>query len=206
MAKKKYPGIVTPAVVAAYAYCEEPDTHWGEANAKYKISLKLPKDTLKTDTGFIAGREATAEEIVNLILDAQKENGAKPGDVPSMRDGDLMVDKDGNPKTEMHGFWVIQANTNSKPRRIDSKRNLLPDSIPIRGGDVVKALLGPSIWENGGKTGFKIYLNEVMLVDKRSFDMIQPEEDGFVVDASMLAEAEQAADTADSGGANDGDF
>lgn len=182
MAKKTFPYIVMPPLVCAFAHCEKPDDKFGADKAKYKITVKAPKDQLDTLTGIIGGQSATLREILKLISDGFKEFDADPTHNP-IKDGDTLVTKDGTPYDGMAGYYTVIAKTKSMPSRVDSQRNQLPLSVGIWSGDVVRVLLGPAVWQTAADTGFTLYLNEVMLIKKNATE-IPVEDGGYVAPAS----------------------
>lgn len=184
MEAKKYPVIITPVVTCAFAYTEEPDTHFGEANAKYRASFKFPKNAavMGNNLARIGNEDVSADKVIEFLQTIRKEHNMKDN-AGFLRDGDTLTDKDGNLREDTQGFWMVTGKSGYQPSRVDSKRNQLPLSVPIRGGDLVRAVLAPKAVQSAVFNGVSLYLQEIMLIEKRAAEGVaipEYEGDGYV--------------------------
>lgn len=204
--KKKFVNAVLPRGVASRVYLDKPDDKAPEG-----VSWK-PDGKYKTNLVY-----DSADEIADLrekIVEMAKENlGSKFVETEFKFPWRDYEDEEGTPDF-LKNKTVVTAKTKAKPKVVDAKRNPVPDSIKVRGGDVIKASVGLNIYEQiekvreGRKTvevkvyGCNLYLNAVQLIQKRAgggsgadaFD----EEDGFSVD--------EAGDAGEPGGDEEADF
>lgn len=182
----KYPFITTPRAFAAFTWLDKPDTAFGDE--KYKVTLVFNKDDL-TEGRIEKGTKAVSgSDWFKYLIDLCKKHGVahKPGERGCpIKDGDKMVDKEGNPREQFANSWVIQLKSGFKPDLLDTKGNKLPDSVSILNGDVIKALIVPAYRNVNGSDYLSLYLNKVALVEKRVTAKLDAsvfgEDDGYVV-------------------------
>ena len=196
----KYPFIVTPRAFAAFTWLEKPDTAFGDK--KYKVTLVFNKDDLTK------GRIERGEKILSgpdwfkYIIELCSKHGVPS--VPGQRgcpikDGDKMTDKDWNAREQFANSWVIQLKSGFKPSLVDTKGNTLPPTVSVLNGDVIKAVIVPAYRHVNGSDYLSLYLNTVVLVDKRVESKLDPsvfgEDDAYVVPQDELAAVLSDSDT-----------
>lgn len=194
MKATKYPFAVTPRATAAYTWLDKPDTAFGDE--KFKITLVLPKGELTPGRIERGTKELTGDEWMKYLITLCKSHGVSctPGDRGCpIKDGDKMYTKDGAPREQFSGSWVIPLKSGYKPDLVDTKGTPLPRSVQILNGDLVRALIVPTYRNVSGADYLSLYLNKVALVEKRSaVDTIDAsvfgEEDGYVVPADAVDE------------------
>lgn len=184
----KYPFITTPRAIAAYTWLDKPDTAFGDE--KYKITLVFDKSDLSEGRIERGTQPVSGADWFGYIINLCKEHGVPsvPGERGCpIKDGDLMKDKEGNPREQFSGSWVIQLKSGFKPDLLDTKGKKLPSSVSVLNGDVVKALVVPAYRDVNGQNFLSLYLNKVCLVEKRVSNKLDSsvfgEEDGYVVPA-----------------------
>ncbi|MQB00216.1 MAG: DUF2815 family protein [Actinobacteria bacterium] len=210
MSEKKLPLEVSPAGVAGFAkYLYEKDTKFSrgdESKAKYSLKLLVPKDKLATRFGHIknGSEPIPSEEWLAHIQKMHEQAGGKAGEGP-VRDGDKIRKKDGDPVEAWQGHYVVTFKTAHPPQLVDTKKRDLPDDVRIFGGDVVKVAYRPSVYEGFGG-GITLYLNAVMLIDKRSsgsataLAALGDNEEGYVAERSEKDSFGGKEGVADNGG------
>lgn len=198
----KYPFIVTPRAFAAFTWLDKPDTAFGDE--KYKVTLVFNKDDLSEGRIERGSKALSGSEWFKYIIDLCKKHGVahKPGERGCpIKDGDKMVDKEGNPREQFANSWVIQLKSGFKPDLLDTKGNKLPSNVNILNGDVIKALIVPAYRNVNGADYLSLYLNKVALVEKRVDSKLDAsvfgEEDGYVVPQDEMATALSDSDVAD---------
>jgi hypothetical protein len=185
VAKQKNVRVVIPSGVASYAYLSKPDEKFPK-NGKpvYKVSVIV-------DAG---DERLEALEKACLEVASEKFPKVKPADFR------MPFGPDEKEREEFEGKILIKTSTVFKPKLVDAKKNLLPASVMIFSGDVIKCVADLFPYEStervkeNGKTrnittrGVSLQLVAVQLLDKRAgggaeggLDMLD-EEDGFVAE------------------------
>lgn len=184
--KHKFPTMVTPRGLAAFTWLAKKDTKF-DKDGVYKVSIVLDKSDM-SEGRVNFGKEALGGKAwVDNILALCEEHGVPntPGDRGCpIRDGDKMMDKDGNKK--FAGKYVLQFKTGYKPAIIDTKGNSIPSSVQVLNGDMIKVAFNPVYREVSGSNYMSIYLSKVMLVEKLvdsagGAEMFGESDDGYVV-------------------------
>lgn len=143
-----------------------------ESKAKYQLTIVLPKK----------------DAFWKQIAEAQKACAIdKWGKVPanmktSVKDGDAIVDDDGNLKyPEFEGCYTLQAATKRKPGVVDAALNPVMEADELYSGAYYRATVSPYTWDHptGGK-GVSFALDNVMKVkDGEPFGGAGKAEDDF---------------------------
>ena len=122
--------VVTGEIRMSYTHLFEPATPLGGGDAKYEITMLIPK----SDT-------ATVEKIRAAIREARDAYCAKNGAaaLPAspkhpLHDGDGLRDSGEPFGPECKGHWVLKARSKSKPAVVDRTRQPILDSSEIYGG------------------------------------------------------------------------
>lgn len=174
MAKNTNPIEFSPAAPCAYVWVTKKDRGYGDFQRaeddnqnKFKITLVIPKDS-------------EGEAWFKQLAGAHKKLGGTLTRGP-FRDGDKL-------KEDFHGHWTVTFKSSYQPKVIDSACNQL-DPSAVGPGDVVKVAFKRGV-PTAVYKGLPLYLNEIMIVDKRSAygggggSAFTPEEGGFVADES----------------------
>jgi hypothetical protein len=184
---KKEPAVFVrlPAGTAGFSYLHKPDTEGTYADGKYKVTIVYDKDVDLSEIEKVCVAEAK-----------KKWPKLKPSDVKMpFRDGDETG------KEELEGKVTVTPKSKFQPKLVDAKRNELPESVKIFGGDIVKAVASLYLYEStenvkeNGKTkkvtvyGVSLQLAGVQLIEKRGgrggdVSSMFDEEDGFEAEAS----------------------
>ncbi len=158
MAYKKYPTLVTPAGVAAYAWFSKTDTGHKFSDDKYKVTLVLDP------------KEPGVKDAIKAMTDKAKavfkeEHGGLPKDIKlPFVDGNTKKDADGNQKEEFAGKVLMTIKSKFQPGFFDTKRKELPDGVFPMSGDLVKVSASYFPYEKG----VSLQLRNVQLIDKRN--------------------------------------
>lgn len=158
-AKKKAEILVTPKVVAAYAWVHKEDEKYG----KYKITGIFDKDN------------AEHKEFLQKLAKVAGKDKIKDGDNPI----NGKTGKKKEVKEEHRGKWLVNFSSKYKPDTRDAKKNSLPDGTFIYSGDVVRIAFVVREYDDG----VALSLAAVQLIEKRntgrSYGDLFDEEDGF---------------------------
>lgn len=201
MAGKKYPRVVMPAAVAAYAWLSKPDSGHQFSDDKFKVTMVYDSADVLSDV-----------EAACVALAKEQWPNLKPADLKLP-----FVDGDDRGKEEFEGKTIVTLKSKYKPTVVDSKKSPLPKDVQVFSGDLIKAVASLYPYENTEKVkegkkvvtvtvrGIALQLQVVQLIDKRNngsngTDLLD-EEDGFVADGGD--EDDEDGDTND---AADGDF
>jgi len=209
MAKGKLPILITPRSNAAYSWLAKKDTKF-DKEGTYKVTCVIDKENPGPGRTNFGNTEVSGEDWIAGLLALCKEHGvaSKVGaEGCPIKDGDDLKDKEGNPKPEFAGKYLITFKTGYTPSLIDTKGNALPSSVPIYSGDIIKVAFQPQVREVKGTSYMSTYIHKVMLIEKTTgnSDMFG-EEEGYEVSRQ---DADNGGDTPDADfgdTGNDGDF
>lgn len=149
--------IVTGKVRFSYVNVFEPREDQNGGDAKYSITLLIPK----SDT-------ATVEKIKAAIAEARdvfcKKNGAsalpaKPNH--TLHDGDGVRDSGDPYGPECRGCYVITVSSKQKPIIVDSFRNTITDPAELFSGCYGRAAINFYGYSRNGKKGISAGLQSV---------------------------------------------
>ena len=150
--------VITEKVRASYAHIFEPHSMQEGQEAKYSISLIIPK----SDTSTI--------KAIEQAIEAAKEEGKVSkfgGKVPAnlklpLRDGDTEREDDVN----YQDAYFINASSKQAPGIIDQNKIRLTDSGTIVSGDYIRASINLFPFNTNGNKGIAVGLNNIQLVEK----------------------------------------
>ena len=199
--KKKSIIVVLPRAVAAHAYLDKPDTQVPEG-ASFKADNKFKVTSIYDDAAALAKADA-------IIREAAK---AKWSDVDFEEFKFPWTTHDEDARKEaFRGKTTVTTKSQHKPKLVDSKKNAVPESVKVRGGDIIATASTVYLYEKTEKVkegkklidvvtrGASLQLFSVQLIEKRnaagSGGDVFDEEDGFEVSESDTANA--AAGSAD---------
>ena len=141
--------VVTGKVRFSFVHVFEPQAPQGGGEAKYSVTLLIPK----SDTATLAKiKEAMAEARENFC----KRNGAsalpaKPNH--TLHDGDGVRDSGDPYGPECKGCYVITVSSKQKPIIVDSFRNEITDSAEVYSGCYGRASINFYGYNSNGKKG-----------------------------------------------------
>lgn len=178
--KKKYPTIVSPVGVAAYAWIAKPDSGKKYSDDKHKVTLVLDKGT-DANEAFVAKINAAHAEA----------RGKKTTESP-VKDGN---DKD---KEEFKGKWLVNFKSKYPPDCVDAVKNTLEGDNKPKSGDKVKVGFAMVPYAEGKNAGVSLQLRAVQLIEKRARqgygDVFDEEEGGFVSEKTEAPKGSTAED------------
>lgn len=186
MAKKRFPKVVSPVAVAAYAWTDRPDEGDEYSDGKYKVTLVLDNDDPKVS------------EFIDQLTRMSEEVGAEEfGKLP--RKFNLPFRDGGEKKDEWEGKTIITAKTKFRPAQYDQNKESLGEGQGIRSGDLARASLVLMPYKAGGNTGVTCQLRAIQLIERRTqTDAADDFDDEFA--------EEEAGNTGGEGGDDDYNF
>jgi len=161
--------IILPEARANYVFLTKPRKNKlrPDAEPAYSVVLAFDKDTIDETEGF---KELKAEMLA-LAREKVGDNALKllkAGRIANpIRDGEEMMDKDGNPMKDFEDCYVITARRRADlgpPGLVDAKVRPIIDPTEIYSGMQCIASVNPFWYEVEGKRGIGIGLNNVQKV------------------------------------------
>ena len=151
--------VLTGEVRLSYANLTAPRAAQQGGEAKYSVTLLIPKTDSATQNNILASIEAAAQDAQGKIW-----NGVRPPVMPApLHDGDG-VRENGTPYgPECKGCWVMTASTKNKPQVVhqsDIATELAPQDI--YSGMYARVTLNFFGYLNNGKKGIGCGLGNVM--------------------------------------------
>ncbi len=157
-AKQKGTKVITGKVRASYAHIFEPHSMQEGQDAKYSVSLIIPK----SDTSTIEAIEKAIEEAKEAGK-ATKFGGKIPANLKTpLRDGDTEKDDDAN----YQDAYFINASSNQAPGIVDQNKIRLTDPGTVVSGDYIRASVNLFPFNTKGNKGIAVGLNNIQLVEK----------------------------------------
>ena len=151
---------VTPRVTAGYAkFLYEEDEYKGQKKYKFKVVMdpSVPEQKAWIDERIRRHKEVAGD----LKLCPVKKGLEKYKQDPAM--------------------YYAQFTSSRRPKIVDTKKQDITNSeVRVFGGDVVRVAWVDNPVESGAVTGCFLYVNKVMLVDKRGGGADFEEEEGYV--------------------------
>lgn len=171
--------VITKKVRFSYANVFEPRDMNGSGEAKYSVTLLIPKSDMETYQKIIDAMNKTLQEAVNEVF-----KGAMPANpkIP-LYDGDGLR-QSGEPfGEECKGHWVITASSKEKPEIVDMACNPIMSKSDFYSGCYGRASIVFFAYNTNGNKGIGCGLNN-----------LQKLEDGQALSGRSSA-AEDFADT-----------
>lgn len=141
--------LTTGKVRFSYVNAFEPQKPQGGGDAKYSVTLLIPKADTVT-LGKI--RAAMAEARENYVSrNGANSMPAKP--VHTMHDGDGVRENGDNYGPECKGCYVITVSSKTKPIVVDSQRNIVTDPSEVYSGCYGRASINFYCYNSNGKKG-----------------------------------------------------
>jgi len=149
--------VVTGPCRLSYEHIWTPKAVADGQEPKFSAAILIPK----TDTATIAGiKEAIRKEAAQAY-----PNGKVPPNFKlPLKDGDTLLDKDGKPRLECLGHYVINASSNTRPGIVDAACQPILDKSLVYSGCYCNFQLGFATYNLPTSKGVGAYLNNVQKV------------------------------------------
>ncbi|MCH4400440.1 DUF2815 family protein [Staphylococcus haemolyticus] len=157
-AKQNGTKVITGKVRASYAHIFEPHSMQEGQDAKYSVSLIIPK----SETSTINAIEKAVDEAIENGK-ASKFGGKVPGNLKTpLRDGDIEREDDPN----YQDAYFLNASSKSAPGIVDQNKIRLTDASTVVSGDYIRASVNLYPFNTNGNKGIAVGLNNIQLVEK----------------------------------------
>lgn len=180
-AQKSPTRVVTGKVRLSYVHLFEPYTNDPEKEARYSVTILIPK----TDKTTLAK--------INKAIEAAKEEGKTKtfgGRIPNnlkltLHDGDEEADLERNP--EYAGHMYMAMSSKQRPGIVDQDLNPILDSTQVYSGCYARVSINAFPYSNSGNKGISFGLNNVQFLEDGEplGGMTRPEDD-FADDSDLL--------------------
>lgn len=147
----------TPVGVVTYPHLEKPSAVQEGQDPKYSCGLMVPKSDAKL-LGEIA--KAIAECGKESFGAGDKEAFAKKQLNWPIRDGDDMLDSEGEPREDTKGMYILTARSNKKPIVVGPDRSAF-DVENVYAGGYARLNFSVGSYNTAGNRGVTFYLNAV---------------------------------------------
>jgi hypothetical protein len=159
MPEKSPTRVVTGKVRLSYVHIFEPYTNDPEKEARYSVTILIPKSD-KTTLGKI-----------EKAIEAAKEEGKTKtfgGKLPSnlkltLHDGDEEADLERNPEYAGHMYMAMSSKT--RPGVVDQDLNPIMDSTQVYSGCYARVSINAFPYSNSGNKGISFGLNNVQFLE-----------------------------------------
>jgi len=180
-AQKSPTRIVTDKVRLSYAHLFEPFTNDPEKEARYSVTILIPKSD-----------KATLKKIEDAQDAAREEGKTKTfgGKIPAslkytLHDGDEEADLERNP--EYAGHMYMAMSSKQRPGVVDADLNPILDSTQVYSGCYARVSINAFSYSNSGNKGISFGLNNVQfLEDGEPLGGRTRAEDDFADDSGLL--------------------
>lgn len=181
MPEKSPTRVVTGKVRLSYVHIFEPYTSDPEKEARYSVTILIPKSDKSTMDKIRAAEQAAKEEGK-----ASKFNGKIPTNLSSIiHDGDEEADLDKNP--EYAGHYYMAMSSKQRPGVVDLDLNPILDSTAVYSGCYARVAINAFAYNTAGKKGVSFGLNNVQFVeDGEPLGGRSRPEDDFADDSDLL--------------------
>lgn len=151
--------VVTGKVRLSYVHLFEPYTSDPDKEARYSVTILIPKRD-KATMDKIRAAEAHAKEDGK----ASKFGGKVPGNLASIiHDGDEEADLDRNP--EYAGHFYMAMSSKSRPGVVDENLNAVLDPTQVYSGCFARVSINAFPYNSNGKKGISFGLNNVQFLE-----------------------------------------
>lgn len=149
--------VVTDKVRMSYVHVFAPYQKEGQSEAKYSMTVLLPKSDSATMSRITQALEAARQQGIQSCW-----NGLNVQAQPSIYDGDGLRPKDQTPfSPECKGHWVINCSSKRKPQVVDANGNFIIDESAVYSGCYGRVSLDFYPYSNTGGKGITIQLGNV---------------------------------------------
>lgn len=143
--------INTPKGRISYPHVFTPTSFQGQGDAKYSVSLLIPK----TEKTFEAELKAAQEAATDALYPTKKPTNFE---VWGLSDGDDSTDP------AAAGCWILKASNKAKPRVVDAQGQDVLDPLEIYGGAYGRLSINCKAYGTSSKGGVSVELNVVQKV------------------------------------------
>ncbi|MDD5987320.1 MAG: DUF2815 family protein [Eubacteriales bacterium] len=142
--------VVTGEARLSYVHLMQPYAYSDGADAKYSVTVLIPKTDAATKQRIDAAIEAAAQQGV-----AEKWGGKRPAIMPTpVHDGDGARPSDGEPfGQECKGHWVFTASTKNPIEVVDTSGNPIIDDTEVYSGMYGRVCVNFFTYNFNGKKG-----------------------------------------------------
>src|SRR3990167_2865693 len=159
MPEKSATRVVTGKVRLSYAHLFEPYTNDPEKEARYSVTILIPKKDKPT-----LNKIRTAEEAAKEDGKSSKFGGKIPNNLSSIiHDGDEEADLERNP--EYAGHMYMAMSSKSRPGVVDQDLNPILDSTAVYSGCYARVSINAFPYNTAGKKGVSFGLNNVQFLE-----------------------------------------
>jgi hypothetical protein len=159
MPEKSPTRVVTGKVRLSYVHIFEPYTNDPEKEARYSVTILIPKSD-KTTLGKL-----------DRAIEAAKEDGKTKtfgGKVPAnlkltLHDGDEEADLERNPEYAGHMYMAMSSKT--RPGVVDQDLNPILDSTQVYSGCYARVSINAFPYSNSGNKGISFGLNNIQFLE-----------------------------------------
>lgn len=181
MAEKSPTRVVTGKVRLSYVHLFEPYSNKPDQEARYSVTILIPKRDKATLTKIAAAIEAAKEDGKTKTF-----GGKIPGNLKTtLHDGDEEADLDKNP--EYAGCMYMAMSSKTRPGVVDADLNPIMDSTQVYSGCYARVSINAFPYSNSGNKGISFGLNNVQfLEDGEPLGGRTRAEDDFAEDSDLL--------------------
>lgn len=173
--------VVTGKVRLSYVHLFEPYTSDPEQEAKYSVTILIPKKDKTTIGRITAAIEAAKEDGKSSRWDGKIPAGLKT----TLHDGDEEADLDKNP--EYAGHMYMAMSSKQRPGVVDEDLNPVLDSTQVYSGCFARVSINAFPYSAKGNKGVSFGLNNVQfLEDGEPLGGRTRAEDDFADDSDLL--------------------
>jgi hypothetical protein len=159
MPEKSATRVVTGKVRLSYVHIFEPYTNDPEKEARYSVTILIPKSDKATMKKILDAEAAAKEEGK-----ASKFGGKIPSNLASIiHDGDEEADLDRNP--EYAGHMYMAMSSKQRPGVVDVDLNPILDSTQVYSGCYARVSINAFAYNTAGKKGVSFGLNNVQFLE-----------------------------------------
>jgi hypothetical protein len=159
MPEKSATRVVTGKVRLSYVHIFEPYTNDPEKEARYSVTILIPKSDKATMKKILDAEAAAKEEGK-----ASKFGGKIPSNLSSIiHDGDEEADLDRNP--EYAGHMYMAMSSKQRPGVVDVDLNPILDSTQVYSGCYARVSINAFAYNTAGKKGVSFGLNNVQFLE-----------------------------------------
>jgi len=159
MPEKSATRVVTGKVRLSYVHLFEPYTNDPEKEARYSVTILIPKSD-----------KVTLDKLEKAIAAAKEEGKTKTfgGKIPAnlkltLHDGDEEADLERNPEYAGHMYMAMSSKT--RPGVVDQDLNAILDSTQVYSGCYARVSINAFPYSNSGNKGISFGLNNVQFLE-----------------------------------------
>lgn len=151
--------VVTGKVRLSYVHLFEPFTNSPEQEARYSVTILIPKSDKATLAKIEAAQKAAAEEGKT-----KKFGGRIPPNLSTtLHDGDEEADLERNPEYEGHMYMAMSSK--QRPGVVDQDLNPVMDPSQVYSGCYARVSINAFPYNTNGKKGISFGLNNVQFLE-----------------------------------------